>query len=1498
MSDIAKSSVSVGTLVGVMSGGITAGSVAGLFMLNDKTVPIILLIAIGAMVLAFGIYKLVLKIKDSQKSKPFAAMLTKSSTGAPVDPAMKARMDDLRRKFEEGVSIYKSAGKDLYTLPWYLLVGPSGSGKTEALRRSAVGFPQGLQDCLQGAGGTLNMHWWFTNQAVVLDTAGRLFMQEDDREWKEFLRLLKMSRPTCPINGLLLVISSENLLKDASDKIESTAGSIARKLDEMQRILDVRFPVTVIVTKCDKIIGFREFFDTLNDPVMQHQILGWSNPAPLDEAFKADGVDKHLETVRQRLLKRRMGLMQNPIHTSDKFARRIDQVDELFELPDNLVRIAPRLRLYLEKIFAAGEWSPKPLFLRGIYFTSSMREGQALDVSLAQALGVEVESLPGGADEDKNRAYFLRDLFLEKIFKERGLVTRATNVSKQLSRQRLIVTSVVAAMLLVCGLFMVSGYFGYSKSLGEPTAFWKGVEELSDSSGGVASFPLIESDASGKVRYVGREEFNDQDLKDPKNDNEDVTNRAELIAATTATEGISSDKLPMIARPVGWITGSSSSFEEEQLASHRALVEANVLQPALRIVRSKLAVERTWNMEDKRAVSALAELIRLQTYAFKAKPADLIVLEATQKSGKTVKKDESGRDHSINIDALYSYALSGDAEGLAAYENDRDVIVAAVNKAYPVGYFERNPPAEDWAIDDGLRSGALKSFTEALFEFKSFPSSPFVRLQNLAKSMLEFAAKENDLLRTSFVADAEGGAAPKAPATLADYQSFERDWSARFEDLKTQHAMCSEQIRALGDAGRDPIKLANEEGGVIKESIGRAFKVLIDQLPPIVENKEEPEGLSDLRKALDESLVALIGEKGIVPNKSAKLAEDIAKVAPYLVTGTESNQTVSPAYQARFETYLAAAEFVQEAAKPATAGEYRAFAERAEDVKRAFDDAKDEVERHSTWRAERASLESAKLGDGVESNAKPHQKAMRIALRATELARLRLMHEQARLYIEGSPGNLEQAVAAVNAIVSDRKFAAVRQPAIPLTNFSDDSTFSNDWHPAAAQAWLRDWDSVRGLLAVDAKERMMGSEALSGGFRDAENVVKSYVSAYCAYWERQALVEAMPTLISDDWGSIKLPNFGEDINTALREMQRLLLGTEEAGDTDVGALEAVPDNMRKSPSFKDTEQKIRNAFKGLDNEKFDGDATTTFGKWRNLTKNDPRTAAQTLLSEFKRSDKGALQCSSYYRVCELNVAYWNEFVRRLTGSLSIQTAGEVGRAMDRLRKSRRTPLFKSAGIAEGVELTFNDLSGLVNDAKIVAQAAAAAADDGQFDFDCIKDQVTKASLLAMTGRGAISDNQREWARNLATLCEALTSEKVEIVLSNQVLSDNEGETVLKSWNYLTLVEGGVARPRVNMQQVKEEELVIPISAKTSPGRAFEIRYSNDGVDNTKAPTFKLNSAWPLLHEMLVSGKAVSKDGWIEFPVKSETNVTWMRIQIRTTKGVIGLETWPEASQWQ
>ena len=391
---------------------------------------------------------------------------TSASPRGISDPAQRARLDDLRKKFEAGVKEYRSRGKDLYKLPWYVIVGEPGSGKTEAVRHSNVGFPPGMQDEFQGVGGTINMNWWFTNHAVLLDTAGRLMFEEvkpgETSEWREFLNLLKKNRPNCPINGLFLVIPTDSLILNTADEIAKKAGKIAQQLDVIQRVLDVRFPVFVVVTKCDKVNGFREFFDGMTDPQLQHQMMGWSNPDPLDAPFRAELVEQHLNTVVQRLRRRRLGLLRDPVAENPN-GRRTDEVDSLYPLPHNLSLIGSRLRRYLETIFIAGEWSAKPLFLRGIYFSSSMREGAALDQELADVLGVSADALPEGKVWERERSYFLRDLFLEKVFREKGLVTRAGNTSRMLRARQL---GLFGCGFAALAIFIVVAYFG-TKDLNE-----------------------------------------------------------------------------------------------------------------------------------------------------------------------------------------------------------------------------------------------------------------------------------------------------------------------------------------------------------------------------------------------------------------------------------------------------------------------------------------------------------------------------------------------------------------------------------------------------------------------------------------------------------------------------------------------------------------------------------------------------------------------------------------------------------------------------------------------------------------------------------------------------------------------------------------------------------------------------------------------------------------------------------------------------------------------
>jgi hypothetical protein len=580
-------------------------------------VLLILLVAIVVALILLAIFHLLMKWITARKSQPFTQTVERSAGDTPnaiSSPGSRAKLDDLRRNFETGLTKFRAAGKDLYKLPWYLLVGEPGSGKTEAIRHSSIPFPPGLQDQLQGAGGTVNMNWWFTNDAVILDTAGRYMFDEIQAgasgEWTEFLRLLLRNRPQCPINGLLLVIPANSLILDTADQIEAKGGQIAQQLDRIQRTLEVRFPVYIVVTKCDLVNGFREFFDGLNDPRLQHQILGWSNPAPLDQPFNPELVDEHLKQVAAKLSLRRMGLLLDPVARESEASRRIDEVDSLYSLPESFLRLGPRLRRYLEMIFVAGEWSPKPLFLRGIYFTSSMREGQAIDAELMELLHVPPESLREGRLWERDRAFFLRDLFLKKVFPEKGLVTRAASTAK-LQRTRKVVLlggGFVAAAVLI--FFTWFGNQKLRESIVNQGAFWVAMTDQADNMnlaivapaqpprpGAPTTAPAYRSRLDEQVPKLGR----------------DSGTVGDLYRAMYEFEQKPIYIHPVL-RPAARLLNAGADLNQKKAEDYRRIFTSNALAPLLHATGRKIAAQdpATW---DPSATAALIQMIHCRAGA-------------------------------------------------------------------------------------------------------------------------------------------------------------------------------------------------------------------------------------------------------------------------------------------------------------------------------------------------------------------------------------------------------------------------------------------------------------------------------------------------------------------------------------------------------------------------------------------------------------------------------------------------------------------------------------------------------------------------------------------------------------------------------------------------------------------------------------------------------------------------------------------------------------------
>ena len=615
-------------LVKCALGATGLGTVSAAFFLPHPYGIIVAVTILFFAVLLFGGYFLWRRRCARREREQFSSAVEAQTAATPKaisDPNRRADLDRVRQKFQTGLQEYRKRGKDLYKLPWYVIIGESGSGKTEAIRHSGIDFPPGLQDELQGSGGTVNMDWWFTNRGIILDTAGSMLFNEsragEAPEWREFLRLLKRSRPQCPVNGLFLVLSVESLIRDSADTIAQKASRIAQQLDIIQRALDVRFPVYLVVTKCDLLAGFREFFDSIDDPLLQHQMFGWSNPDPLDAAFRPDLVEQYLGNVAARLRRRRMALIRDSSGTgrlgdTQQFfaanyqlgrgptatSRRLDEMDSLFALPESVMRLAPRLRRYLEAIFVAGEWSAKPVFLRGLYFTSSMREGKALDEAIALATGLPLDQLPEDRSWEKGRAFFLRDLFHEKVFRESGLVTRATNTLQLLRRRQLAIFGSAGAALLLLLVFAAFAYHDLNESVGKEALYWQ-VGATNRSSQGEWLSPIIRvgSSATAPYLYAGDEPV-------PGLGKMTLVEYQKKLRQT-ADKRL---KVGLIFKPLSWMRRGK---DEGRPQAQRLLFEDAVLKPLIFRTRDKMQAPDS-GLKNAEALNrhreALLALIRLE----------------------------------------------------------------------------------------------------------------------------------------------------------------------------------------------------------------------------------------------------------------------------------------------------------------------------------------------------------------------------------------------------------------------------------------------------------------------------------------------------------------------------------------------------------------------------------------------------------------------------------------------------------------------------------------------------------------------------------------------------------------------------------------------------------------------------------------------------------------------------------------------------------------------
>lgn len=411
------------------------------------------LVVIGAIVLGWLIYLIVSTIRRRRKEKALIEGLTDDA----IDPEATAReeVSELQGRLKDALlkmrSITKKRFNFVYDFPWYMIIGSPGSGKTTALLNSGLNFPLGDDldgEGVGGVGGTRSCDWWFTDEAILIDTAGRYTSQDSDATvdgtaWQGFLGLLKKHRPLKPVNGIIVTLSIEDTLTQSPQARLKEVRVVRQRLRDLEETLKVRLPIYLIFTKVDMISGFGEFFDSFNK-FDREQVLGTTFPLGVSQAKGKVGdalatqYDLILDRLNRMLIER---MQQEP----DDIRR-----SRVFRFPAQFAALKTAIVEQVAELTAASKLTTAPI-LRGVYFVSAMQSGQVHD-RIRSSVSERFAFLPDrGADGTPgHKPFFLSRLFSDVIFGEANLVT----TDLKLQRRRRILTTALYALpvILACGL--------------------------------------------------------------------------------------------------------------------------------------------------------------------------------------------------------------------------------------------------------------------------------------------------------------------------------------------------------------------------------------------------------------------------------------------------------------------------------------------------------------------------------------------------------------------------------------------------------------------------------------------------------------------------------------------------------------------------------------------------------------------------------------------------------------------------------------------------------------------------------------------------------------------------------------------------------------------------------------------------------------------------------------------------------------------------------------
>jgi type VI secretion system protein ImpL len=355
------------------------------------------------------------------------------------NPELAKKLIALDTRFKSAVHFLKKTfvmqhGKDtrLLHLPWYLLIGTPHSGKTTLLANSNIQFVLARKfkhNNFQTMPTSEACDWWVTKDVVLVDVPGTYInsrlktpantdnhfhhkISPHNILWKNFLSLLKKHRGKQAVDGVIITLPLPELIAQQHHGKERILLEIKQRSAELREEFGNDLPFHLVITKCDLLPGFMEFF---NDSGVDELSQAWgvTMPAKYNQENFVDIFVSRFNTLIKRLNKQliwRLHQERNPVHRP-----------QIKDFPLHVERLKESILSAVRTL----EISESQLNLQGIYLTSAMQfpmEARTTNnlYEVSTSLSLQSPQLIRHVAAAPSKAYFIRQLFM------RGLATTSS----------------------------------------------------------------------------------------------------------------------------------------------------------------------------------------------------------------------------------------------------------------------------------------------------------------------------------------------------------------------------------------------------------------------------------------------------------------------------------------------------------------------------------------------------------------------------------------------------------------------------------------------------------------------------------------------------------------------------------------------------------------------------------------------------------------------------------------------------------------------------------------------------------------------------------------------------------------------------------------------------------------------------------------------------------------------------------------------------------------